>query len=81
MTGHGSANYFNENYLERLEEVKFYSKIHKPKKILIIGRWSYKKEDKVIKGLLINEGYNDAKKHKKELDEKLKWKNDIINLL
>ena len=59
MTGHGSANYFNENYLERLEEVKFYSKIHKPKKILIIGRWSYKKEDKVIKGLLINEGYNE----------------------
>jgi uncharacterized SAM-binding protein YcdF (DUF218 family) len=58
MTGHGNENYYNENYLERLEEVKFYKKIYNPKKILILGRWSYKQEDKVIKGLLISEGYN-----------------------
>ncbi len=59
MTGHGSQNYYNENYLERLEEIKFYSKTYNPKKILILGRWSYKQEDKVIKGLLISEGYNE----------------------
>jgi uncharacterized SAM-binding protein YcdF (DUF218 family) len=59
MTGHGNDNYYNENYLERLEEIKLYSKIYNPKKILIIGRWSYKQEDRVIKGLLISEGFDE----------------------
>ena len=58
MTGHGNENYYNENYLERLDEIKFYKKNQNPKKILILGRWSYKRENRVIKGLLISEGYN-----------------------
>ena len=58
MTGHGDPSYYNEKYLDRLEEIKKYYKIYKPEKILIIGRWSNKQEDKVIKGLLFNEGIN-----------------------
>tara|TARA_B100000795_G_scaffold216890_1_gene170859 strand:- start:2337 stop:4178 length:1842 start_codon:yes stop_codon:yes gene_type:complete len=56
MTGHGDPRYYNGKYLFRFEEIKKYYHEFKPKKILIIGRWSNMQEDKVLKGLLINEG-------------------------
>ena len=68
MTGHGDPSYYNEKYLDRLEEIKKYYKIYNPEKILIIGRWSNKQEDKVIKGLLFNEGINANKKSMSQIN-------------
>ena len=60
---HGDPNYYNEKYLDRIEEIKKYYKIYKPEKILVIGRWSNKQEDKVIKGILSYEGIDVNKIH------------------
>ena len=36
MTGHGDPSYYNEKYLDRLEEIKKYYKIYKPEKYLLL---------------------------------------------